>query len=125
MIVTLPALNQVLLNNVADIRFVRRRPKAGQPPTRRMLCTKSASLLESTNGRISLNYMPPKGTKQFNESLENALVVWDIFMQDYRIVSCDQVNLINSIPANDEFWNYYNENLLSMTGDQKLLIGEK
>lgn len=114
------SLEQKLLNNVVDLRFVRRIPIPGRPATRRMLCTKSSSLLNSTNGRLSLNYKPPFKGKQFNESKQNALVVWDIFMQSFRVVSLESVVIINEIPANDEFWKYYNKVLLTMTAEQKL-----
>lgn len=114
------ALEQKLLNNVVDLRFVRRTPAPGRPPTRRMLCTKSSSLLNSTNGRMSLNYKPPMGGKRFNEAKENALIVWDIFMQSFRTVSLEGATVLNEIPANEEFWKYYNEILLPMSADQKL-----
>ena len=42
------ALDTLLLNNVCEIRFPRRIVKPGQAPTRRMLCTKSLTLLDST-----------------------------------------------------------------------------
>ena len=61
MIIQKAALDALLLDNVCEIRFARRIIKPGQAPTRRMLCTKSLSLLNSVNGRISLNYFPPKG----------------------------------------------------------------
>lgn len=120
MLVTRPTLESLLLRNVLDLRFVRRSPAPGRPPTRRMLCTKSYDLLGSTNGRIVLNYRPPKSGKQIIESKENACVVWDILMQDYRIVSADEVNVIREIPANDEFWKYFNKNILPMSAEQKL-----
>jgi len=120
MLVTRPTLENLLLRNVLDLRFVRRSSAPGRPPTRRMLCTKSYDLLGSTNGRIVLNYRPPKSGKQIIESKENACVVWDILMQDYRIVSADEVNVIREIPANDEFWNYFNKNILPMSAEQKL-----
>lgn len=118
--VTKSYIEQALLNNVIDVRFTRRIPVPGKPLTRRMLCTKSQSLLNSTNGRLSLNYRPPKGPPQFNEGQENAVVVWDIFMQSYRVVPLETAVILNEIPANDEFWIYYNKNLLPMSGDQKL-----
>ena len=120
MIVTQQTLKTLLLNNVLDLRFVRRQPVAGKPPTRRMICTKSFELLNSTNGKIVLNYAPPKREKQFNESQENACVVWDILMQNYRIVSADEVDVIREIPANDAFWQTFNEEILPLTVDQKI-----
>lgn len=118
--ITKEALEQKLLNNVVELRFVRRIPVPNRPSTRRMLCTKSSALLNSTNGRMSLNYSPPKGGKQFNETKQNALVVWDIFMQSFRAVSLEGVVVLNEIPANEEFWKYYNQVLLPMTAEQKL-----
>lgn len=120
MIVQRATLDSILLNNVCDIRFVRRRPVAGKPPTRRMWCTKSYSLLNSLNGKVSLNYKPPSGPKQVNESLKNVLVVWDIFMQNYRTISFDSCDLIQQIPADDSFWKFFNENLYIMTTEQKI-----
>lgn len=120
MIVQRATLNNILLNNVCEIRFVRRIPKPGFPPTRRMLCTKSYDLLNSTNGRITLNFRPPTNPVQVNEALENVVVVWDILMQDYRNVSMDQCDLINEYPANDEFWEYFNNNIYPMSPQQKI-----
>jgi hypothetical protein len=120
MLVTRPTLESLLLRNVVDLRFVRRSPAPGRPPTRRMLCTKSYDLLGSTNGRIVLNYRPPKNPKQINESKENVCVVWDILMQNYRVVSADEVDVIKTIPATDEFWSYFNKEILPLTASQKM-----
>jgi hypothetical protein len=121
---TAQALNNILLENVVDLRFVRRIPLANRPQTRRMLCTKSYNLLNSTNGRIVLNYRSPSKGKQFNENTNNALVVWDILMQDYRIVSCDSVQVIRTIPANDQFWTFFNEEVYILNTEQKILFME-
>jgi len=120
MIVTRPTLEQLLLNNVLDLRFVRRIQVPGRPATRRMLCTKSYDLLNTTNGKIVLNYTPPKRGKQINEAKDNACVVWDIIMQNYRVVSAEDVNIIKQIPANEEFWNFFNKEIYTMNQAQKL-----
>lgn len=120
MIVQRAALNSILLNNVVDIRFARRTPKLGFPPTRRMVCTKSSELLNSTNGRITLNYKPPKGAPQTNVVEQNLIIVWDILMQSFRTISADQVNLIEQWPANDDFWVHFNESIYPMSAGQKL-----
>ena len=120
MIVQRAALNSILLNNVVDIRFARRSAKPGFPATRRMLCTKSTELLNSTNGRITLNYKPPKGGPQTNVVEKNLIIVWDIIMQSFRTISADQVNLIEQWPANDTFWAHFNESIYPMSADQKL-----
>jgi len=120
MIIQRPALDSILLNNVCEVRFVRRNPKAGSSPTRRMFCTKSYGLLQSTNGRVTLNYRPPTNPPQINEAAENLITVWDIIMQDYRNINMSQCDLIQQIPANEEFWSYFNENIYPMSAEQKL-----
>jgi len=120
MIVPQQTLETLLLSNVLDIRFTRRIPVAGKPATRRMLCTKSFELLNSTNGKIVLNYVPPKHNKKVNEAITNTCVVWDVLMQNYRVVSADQVDVLREMPANDEFWKTFNEEILPMSTDQKI-----
>jgi len=42
-------------------------------------------------------------------------------MQNYRQVNCSQpVDLVRTIPANEEFWKYFTENLQTLTAEQKL-----
>lgn len=113
-------LDSILLNNVCEVRFVRRNSKPGAPPTRRILCTKSHALLTSTNGRITLNYRPPSNPPQINEAAENLITVWDIIMQDYRNINMDQCELIQQIPSGEEFWEYFNESIYPMSVEQKL-----
>lgn len=120
MIVARQTLESLLLSNVLDLRFKRRIPKAGSAETRRMICTKSANLLQSVNGKIVLNYAAPKTAKQFNEAASNALVVWDVLMQDYRIVSADSVDVIREIPADDTFWEIFNNEIYPLSTDQKI-----
>jgi hypothetical protein len=117
--VALPTLNQLLQENVREIKFVRRRPKPGSSPTRRMLCTNAATLLRSREAREALHYTPTKQPPKYNPRAKNLLIVWDIFMQAYRTISVDSCELISQIPANDEFWKYFNEVLYKMTPEQK------
>mgnify|MGYP001568783982 FL=1 len=118
MIIQRVALDSLLLKNVCEVRFARRTPQAGDSPARRMLCTKSYELLNSVNGRVTLNYAPPKGPKKINEAAENVLVVWDILMQDYRTINMNSCDLIQQIPDKD-FWEYFNENIYPMSPEQK------
>jgi len=120
MIVPQQTLETLLLNNVLDLRFTRKIPVAGKPATRRMICTKSFELLNSINGKIVLNYIPPKHGKQINEAATNTCVVWDVLMQNYRVVSADQVDVLREMPANDEFWKTFNNEIYPMTTDQKI-----
>jgi len=120
MIVPQQTLETLLLSNVLDLRFTRRIPVARKPATRRMICTKSFELLNSTNGKIVLNYTPPKSGKQLNEAITNTCVVWDLLMQNYRVISADQVDVIREMPANDEFWKVFNTEILPMSVEQKI-----
>lgn len=116
---TLSALRDLLRKNVCEIVFIRRRPRQGRPVFRRMLCTLDTELLNSTNGRLSLNFRPSSNVLPYNAEAKNLLPVWDIFMQDWRMVNMDDCNLINTIKEED-FWNYFNNTLLTMTPQQKM-----
>jgi len=118
--VSLPTLKNLLLSNVAEIKFLRRRPRAGAPPARRMLCTNSLSLLMSPEGRIALNYRRAINFTKFDPNAKNLLITWDIFMQDYRCVNMSACDLINVIPANKQFWKYFNERLSLLDTQQKV-----
>lgn len=115
----LGSLQQLLYSNVCDIRFARRRNKTGAAATRRMICTLDESLLNSTEGRITLNYRPTKVPTHYNPTQKNLLIVWDILMQDYRNVNMDSCELVEQIPTKD-FWKYFHERLGSMSSSAKL-----
>jgi hypothetical protein len=123
--VALPTLKTVVQNNVAEIKFFRRRPKPGFSLTRRMLCTNSFPLLNSAEGRFTLNFRPTTKPPKFNPTQKNLLIVWDIFMQDYRCVNAAACNLIATIPANKEFWKYFSSKLLRLTPQQKIAFMNK
>lgn len=108
------SLKQTLQSNVCEIRFAKRREAA----FRNMLCTLDQNILNSVNGRTTLNYKPPSGPPKYNPESKNLLLVWDIFMQDWRMVSMDDCNLIKTIPSND-FWEYFNNNIYTMTVEEK------
>jgi len=114
-------LINILKNNVCEVKFVRRVIKTGAPPTRRMLCTNSFTLLNSENGRLTLNYRPTTRLPDYDPTIKNLIIVWDIFMQNYRQINCTNgVELIRTIPANEEFWKYFTENLQTLTPQEKL-----
>ena len=117
--VALPTLITLLQNNVLELKFVRRRAKPGFPDTRRMLCTNSNYILESTNGYKVLNYKPPKGNPDYNPSSKNLVNAWDVFSQDYRYINANNCDVISVMPADDEFWEYFNDTILPMTSVQK------
>ena len=117
--VSLPTLKSLLLNNVVEIKFFRKRPKPGASLTRRMLCTNSLPLLNSTEGRIALNYKRAIRTPKFNPTEKNLIITWDIFMQNYRCINMQACDLIQAIPANQQFWDYFNNNLVKLSATQK------
>lgn len=116
---TLQGLRTILRENVCEIVFIRRRPKPGKPPMRRMLCTLDDRILNSENGRLALNYKPAGGPMPYNTDAKNLLPVWDIFMQDWRMVSMDNCDIVTTIKEQD-FWKYFNDTLLKMSPEQKI-----
>lgn len=84
-----------------------------------MLCTLNENILNSTNGRLSLNYKPPVGGPKYSTADKNLLPVWDIFMQDWRMVSLEECKVVNTIKEQD-FWKYFNEVLVPMSPEQKI-----
>ena len=114
------ALINLLRSNVLDIRFTRRRPRAGVPPSRRMLCTLDESILNSVNGRTVLNYLPPSGgTLPYTTQSKNLALAWDILMQDFRMISAESVTIVEQYPGDDKFWEYFNTNIQPLDTDAK------
>jgi hypothetical protein len=121
--VAAPTLNTLLNSNVLEIRFQRRRPKPGDGPYRRMICTNSREILESEQGISLLHFKSSNpSARKFNPASKNLVIVWDIFMQDYRCVNVNNLDIISVIPGNEEFWSYYNESLLPMSPDDKVVF---
>ena len=119
MIVASPTLASLLNNNVLEVKFTRRRQRPDKVPTRRMLCTNNQNILMSENGRKILNYQPAGSKPQFNTSLHNIVIAWDIMQQDYRCISVDNCDVVTTLPADDSFWEYFNTNILPLTEAQK------
>lgn len=120
MITSLANLKAILLDKVCEVKFVRRNPKPGRPATRRMLCTNNVQLLNSVEGRTTLNYVPPREAPNYNPNQENLIVVWDILMQGYRTINCDTVDLISTLEADETFWVYLNEKIAPMSAGEKM-----
>jgi len=109
-----------LLSNVVEVRFLRRRQFPNLPPIRRMLCTNNRALLTSNNGRIVLNYRSPITIPRYNPARKNLIITWDILLQDFRTISLDNCELERAIPANEEFWRYFNTTIYPMSRQQKI-----
>jgi hypothetical protein len=85
-----------------------------------MLCTNSLQLLNSTEGRLALNYKRALQMPKFDPNQKNLIITWDIFMQNYRCINMQACDLIQVIPANSEFWKYFNEKLAKLSAAQKM-----
>ena len=116
------ALYTLLSTNAAELRFRRRIEKPGYGDYRRMLCTGDKTLLLSAPGKRVLNFIPPNGSLKYNPADKNLVVTWDIFMQNWRMINCNDVDVIAVIktsPDSTEFWKYFYERLVHMSADQK------
>lgn len=107
-------------NNVCEIRFLRRIPKEGAPATRRMLCCNNLNFLNSVNGRTVLNFKQGKTGPRYNTANENTIITWDLFMQSWRTINCDSVDLINKWSL-DQFWDIFNESFAPMSANDKII----
>jgi hypothetical protein len=122
------ALAQLLMTNVVELRFRRRIQKAGFGDYRRMLCTNDRGLLMSQLGRNILNFEPATQPPKYNPAQKNLIITWDIFMQAYRTINCNDVEVIaviNTSPDPKEWWQYFNESLLPMAAGQKAAFMNK
>jgi len=57
---------------------------------------------------------------KFNPNEKNIIITWDILMQDFRCVNMDSCDLLQSMPDDDKFWEYFNENIYVMSTQQKI-----
>lgn len=115
-------LQQILNNSVSEVKFNRKRPKPGVAATRRMLCTLDVRLLESELGKQVLNYKPATGTLKYDPSTRGLLCVWDIFVQDWRMINTETCSIVTSINTGEdaaEFWSYFNTVILPMSSAAK------
>lgn len=114
------SLYNALLTNVVELKFSRRRPKANSS-TRRMLCTLDTSLLTSEQGISVFNYKPAQSAPAYNAANKGLIPVWDILVQDWRMVNTESCNIITTIPTTPaaEFWKYFDVAILPLSSSQK------
>lgn len=117
------ALMLLLSKSVVELKFSRRLNKPGYPTDRRMLCTNDRLLLNSGPGKEILNYKLPTGQGlKYDPAAKNLIPVWDIFMQDYRMINCNDVDVISVIetsPEPDKWWTYFQESIAPMAAGNK------
>ena len=116
------ALWMLLQTNAAELRFRRRINKPGFGDYRRMLCTNDQRLLLSVPGKRVLNYVPGTNSLKYDPASKNLVVCWDIFLQNYRMVNCNDVDVIAVIKTSPDpapFWKYFYERLVDMSSTHK------
>jgi hypothetical protein len=116
------ALWMLLQTNAAELRFRRRIEKPGFNDYRRMLCTNDQKLLLSAPGKRILNYAPPTSSLKYDPASKNLVVCYDIFMQNFRMINCNDVEVIAVIKTSPDptpFWKYFYERLVDMSAGQK------
>lgn len=120
-LVTSATLKQKLNDGVVELRFQRRMAKPGFSPIRHMLATNNKKILGGINGRLTLNYRPPRYMMSYNPYARGLLVVWDIFMQDYRMVNTQgPLAIAQEFTDEEEFWKYFNKHIRRMSQAQKM-----
>jgi hypothetical protein len=117
------ALTLLLAKSVVELKFSRRINKPGSSADRRMLCTNDQLLLNSGPGKKILNYQPPTGEGlKYDPASKNLIPAWDIFMQNYRMINCNDVDVISVIqtsPDPDKWWTYFQESIAPMVANNK------
>ena len=117
------ALMILLAKSVVELKFSRRLTKPGYSADRRMLCTNDRLLLNSGPGKEILNYQPPSGQGlKYDPAAKNLIPAWDIFMQNYRMINCNDVEVVSVIetsPNPDKWWTYFSESIAPMAANNK------
>lgn len=118
------SLKSLLETSVAEVKFIRRRPKPGAADTRRMLCTNCRMFLNTYSAREVFHFTPPSNIPKYNDLSYGLVVAYDLFMQQYRAINASTADVITVIPVYtpsmiDEFWVYFNKNILPLKSPQK------
>lgn len=122
-------IKKLLQNDVVEITFKRRgwpmaNPLSYQKKTRRILCTANWKFVQKTK---SFNFTPPKGIRPRSKAYykrHNIILVWDLILRGWRIVSLDEYNIVNVYKTKtkeeqEKFVTYYN-NMVKRVGRNKL-----
>lgn len=118
-------LKQLCQTNIVELKFVRRTKVT--PPTRRMLATLDATILNSELGKKVLNFKPPVKTPAYNATSKGLLTVWDLLFQDWRNIPVEACEVVSTVPSRppEKFWDYFNKVLGKMTAQQKAAFMNK
>jgi hypothetical protein len=117
---TVSGLAALCDRHIVEISFVRR-TRGIIPPTRRILCTRDRSFLNSALSKQIFNFIPPTNPHPYNAASKGLVTVFDILMQDWRNIpaaSCEVIMAISTQP-NQNFWQFFDKKIKSMTTLQK------
>lgn len=118
------SLKSLLQTSIAEVKFVRRRPKPGAFDSRRMLCTNCRIFLDTFAAREVFNFTPPTQPPRYDDIGKGLVVAFDLIMQQYRAINATSADIITVIPVYNEkmineFWEYFNKNILPLKSTQK------
>ena len=120
---SLNGLKQLCENNLVELKFRKRTQAAGKINNhRRMLCTLDPTILDSQLGIEILNFKKPTMSPPYSASSKNLLTVWDIFMQNWRNIPIESVDVISTVPTKpaENFWKYFDKVIRKMSPRQKI-----
>lgn len=125
MAVSRTTLEAQLKTNIVEIKWVRRIDVANRPVTRRALATNSRIILNTLPGKTLFRFTPPRQPNDLNTAQLNLVTYFDLFMLDYRNISCESATIKKIVPVatkeqQDEWWKFFDDNLKNMNVAQKL-----
>ena len=123
-------LDNILSQNVCELKFVRRNPKTGAALSRRMLGTTNFNVLNSEIGKGVFGFQVPRFQHPYNRADYNLSFMFDIFRLDWRNIPCESVVLVKIFPATNptlinEWWKTFKSDILPLTAQQKLEFMDK
>lgn len=83
----------VVLHNVVECRIVKR-----DGTSRTILCTRSALLLDTPEGRYYLHWKRPKKRPHWSPKQHGNSIVWDIQKEDWRQIHCANITILRRVP---------------------------
>lgn len=116
------SLETLLLYNAIELKFKRRITKGGNNQYRRMLCTKDIKFLQSAPSKKVFRFTIPTGALKYDPRSKNLVVAFDLFMQNWRMINCDDVDaisIINTSPDPTKFWKYFYASIYQMSTNAK------
>lgn len=101
--------------------FYRRRPPGrsvyAQGPYRRMIATNCPAILNSLNGKMSLNYREAHQPPAYDYAAKGLIPAWDVIVRDYRMIPTEEVEIEFKADITN-FWEIFNISVAPMSSTQ-------